>query len=43
MPVTKKVGVGVHFEALASFRAQRDSLSPHGLEIINQVDYPISV
>ena len=43
MPVATKVGVGVHLETLVIFRVQRDSLSHCGLEILNQVDYRISV
>ena len=39
MLVSTKMGVGVHLEALAAFGVQRDSLRPHGLEVLDQVDY----
>ena len=43
MPIATKVGVIVHFEALVTFWVHRDSLHPRGLEILNQVDYHVSV
>ena len=43
MPNDTKVGVIVHFEALVTFWVHRDPLRPRGLEILNQVDYHVSM
>ena len=43
MPIATKVGVVVHFEDLVTFWVHRDSLRPRGLEILNQVDYHVSM
>ena len=43
MPIATKVGAIVHFEALVNFWEQSDSLHPRGLEILNQVDYHVSM
>ena len=43
MPVTKKFGIGVKFKTIVTVGIQRDSLSPRGLETLNQVDYCVSV
>ena len=43
MSVTTKFGVGVHLEALVTFGVQSDSLRLCGLEILDQVNYLVSV
>ena len=43
MSVTIKVGVRENFKTLVTFGIQCDSLSPRGLELINQEDYHVSV
>ena len=43
IPVTTKFGIGVNFKTIVNFWIQSDYLSPCGLEILNQVDYCVSV
>ena len=43
MPVIIEVGIGVHLKSLPASGVQRDSLRPHGLEVLDQVDYHVPV
>ena len=43
MPVTTKLGVIFNFKAIFPFSIQCDYLSPSGLQILDQVNYHVSV
>ena len=43
MPVSTEIGTGVNFKYIVTIRVKHDSLSPSGLQILQDVYYHVSV